>query len=92
MCREQCYYDGYYYFTAIHSFGILFYQVLFSEDDDHIHDGATVKIRPREPEIPDKAWQLIQWCCTEDPKERPTIDQLVQEMESWISLGQFTSS
>ncbi|KAM6490756.1 hypothetical protein JOM56_013790 [Amanita muscaria] len=26
MCREQCYYDGYYYFTAIHSFGILFYQ------------------------------------------------------------------
>ncbi|KIL64467.1 hypothetical protein M378DRAFT_587996 [Amanita muscaria Koide BX008] len=27
-----------------------------------------------------------------DSKERPTMDKVVQEMEEWISLGQFTLS
>ncbi|KAM6503617.1 hypothetical protein JOM56_000560 [Amanita muscaria] len=60
-------------------------QVLFNYPDEF-----TIEIRPEEPQIPDNVWQLIQWCCGEDPKERPMIDQVIQEMESWISLGQFT--
>ncbi|KAM6491143.1 hypothetical protein JOM56_010949 [Amanita muscaria] len=72
----------------IHSFGLLFYSVLFDQFDDEV----TFEIRPPEPDIPDNVWQLIQRCCAEDPKERPTMDQVVQEMESWISSGQFTLS
>ncbi|KAM6491982.1 hypothetical protein JOM56_012620 [Amanita muscaria] len=71
----------------IRSFGLLFYKVLFNYPDED-----TIGIRPKEPEIPDNVWQLIQSCCAEDPKERPTIDQVVHEMESWISLGQFKPS
>ncbi|KAM6501591.1 hypothetical protein JOM56_001568 [Amanita muscaria] len=70
----------------VHSFGLLFYWVLFNYCGK-----STNGIRPKEPEIPDNIWQLkVQWCCAEDPKERPTMDQVVQETESWISLGQFT--
>ena len=39
--------------------------------------------RPSEPEISDELWQVIERCCTGDPKSRPTIDKVVQEMESW---------
>ncbi|KIL58005.1 hypothetical protein M378DRAFT_171130 [Amanita muscaria Koide BX008] len=39
--------------------------------------------RPSEPEIREDAWQLIQRCCAEDPESRPTIDEVVEEMESW---------
>ncbi|KAM6493161.1 Protein kinase-like domain containing protein [Amanita muscaria] len=66
------------------------FQALFHEDDDD--DEVIFNIRLSEPEIPDNVWQLIQRCCTKDPKERPTMDQVVQEMESWISIGQFTLS
>ncbi|KIL57795.1 hypothetical protein M378DRAFT_171305, partial [Amanita muscaria Koide BX008] len=43
----------------------------------------TIVKRPTEPEIREDAWQLIQRCCAEDPESRPTIDEVVQEMESW---------
>ena len=89
----------------VRSFGLLFYRVnfgscfllcflttsiqaLFDQDDDELD----FEIRPSEPEIPDNVWELIQWCCAKDPEERPTMYQVVQEMESWISLGQFTLS
>ncbi|KAM6492931.1 hypothetical protein JOM56_011065 [Amanita muscaria] len=39
---------------------------------------VTFKTRPSEPEVPDNVWQLMQWCCAEDPKERPTIDHELQ--------------
>ncbi|KAM6492878.1 hypothetical protein JOM56_011012 [Amanita muscaria] len=68
-------------------FGRLFNQVLLNHKVRNIPD-----TRPSEPEIPDSVWKLMHWCCAEEPEERPTIDQVVQEMESWISLGQFTLS
>ncbi|KIL59989.1 hypothetical protein M378DRAFT_168620, partial [Amanita muscaria Koide BX008] len=70
----------------IFSFGTLFYRVLFNK----YYGEVTFNTRPRKPEIPDNVWQLIQWCWVKERKKRPTIDQVVQEMESWISLGQFT--
>jgi hypothetical protein len=42
----------------------------------------TVTMRPLEPEIRDDEWQLIQRCCAEDPKSRPTMDVIVREMEA----------
>ncbi|KIL55171.1 hypothetical protein M378DRAFT_18181 [Amanita muscaria Koide BX008] len=88
LCKGQFDYNGYSssFEANIHEFGLLFYQVLFNKETNDI------ETRPSEPEIPDNVWQLIQWCCADDPKERPTIDQVVQEMESWISLGQSTLS
>ncbi|KAM6490291.1 hypothetical protein JOM56_014268 [Amanita muscaria] len=72
----------------INLFGDFSYRVLFDKFDGEV----TFEMRSKEPDIPDNVWQLIQWCCAKDPKERPTMDQVVQEMESWISLGQFTLS
>ncbi|KIL58439.1 hypothetical protein M378DRAFT_170606 [Amanita muscaria Koide BX008] len=72
----------------IFSFGILFYRVLFNK----YYGEVTFNTRPRKSEIPDNVWQLIQWCWVKERKKRPTIDQVVQEMESWISLGQFSLS
>ena len=53
--------------------------------DDHLggEDVTQVVKRPAEPEIRDDVWSLIQRCCAEDPKSRPTIDEVVTEMESW---------
>ncbi|KIL61213.1 hypothetical protein M378DRAFT_167195 [Amanita muscaria Koide BX008] len=39
--------------------------------------------RPSKPKIRDDAWQLIQRCCAKDPKRRPTMDDVVREMEAW---------
>ncbi|KAM6494653.1 hypothetical protein JOM56_009276 [Amanita muscaria] len=39
--------------------------------------------RPSEPEISEELWHIIQRCHTADPKSRPTIDEVVQEMECW---------
>ncbi|KIL66773.1 hypothetical protein M378DRAFT_160266 [Amanita muscaria Koide BX008] len=47
---------------------------------------SDVSDRPSDPAIREDAWQLIQWCCADDPKTRPTMDQVVQEMESWNCL------
>ncbi|KIL56636.1 hypothetical protein M378DRAFT_172524 [Amanita muscaria Koide BX008] len=71
----------------IHHLGLLFYNILYRVNAESIPETPH-----KELEIPDNVLQLIQWCCADDPKERPTIDQVVQEMESWISLGQFTLS
>ncbi|KIL64562.1 hypothetical protein M378DRAFT_163011 [Amanita muscaria Koide BX008] len=71
---------------SVHEFGVLFYEVVFNTTIAH---PEVVTRRPIWPIIPDNVWQLIQRCCAKDPKERPTMVQVVQEMQSWISLGQF---
>ncbi|KAM6492923.1 hypothetical protein JOM56_011057 [Amanita muscaria] len=86
MCKGQFDYDGFGRSSTlednIHQLGRLFYRVLLN---DIVYKIAA--IHPSEPEIPDNVWQFMQWCCAKDPKERPTIDQVVQEMEFWISLA-----
>ncbi|KIL55684.1 hypothetical protein M378DRAFT_173426 [Amanita muscaria Koide BX008] len=88
MCEEQFnYHDDDGNFTLednIRQLGLLFYEVLFNKKYSNAH-----KTRPSEPEIPDNVWQLIQRCCSWY-SELPKIDQVVQEMKSWIALGQFT--
>jgi hypothetical protein len=39
--------------------------------------------RASKAEIPEFAWRLMQRCCAEDPMNRPTIDEVVKEMETW---------
>ncbi|KIL58449.1 hypothetical protein M378DRAFT_170613 [Amanita muscaria Koide BX008] len=83
LCKGRVEYDGFGKVTSeddIRNFGLLVYEVIFSK--------RSGEARPSEPEIPDNIWELIQWCCASDPKKRPTIDQVVHEMESWILLGQ----
>lgn len=64
----------------IFEFGRTFYELYFDvEYPDHYKDPE----RPLEPEISEELWQVIQRCCVGDPKGRPTIDEVVQEMESW---------
>ncbi|KAM6492921.1 Protein kinase-like domain containing protein [Amanita muscaria] len=92
MCEGQFDYDGIGRARSstlednIRQLGKLFYRVLFNKR----YNVASYQTRPVKPQIPDNVWQLIQRCCAKDPTKRPTIDQVVQEMESWISLGQFT--
>ncbi|KIL62942.1 hypothetical protein M378DRAFT_12463 [Amanita muscaria Koide BX008] len=80
----------------IFRFGLLFYEVLFNTEIDSLDrfwcNTAPVMSRPSEAEIHDDVWQLITWCCAEDPNERPTMDQVVQEIESWVSNNQSLSS
>ncbi|KIL63015.1 hypothetical protein M378DRAFT_737239 [Amanita muscaria Koide BX008] len=68
--------------------GCTFYELYFNAElyrnhfrfmDDMIHGPE----RPSEPEISDELWQVIQRCYAADPKSRPTIQEVVQEMESW---------
>ncbi|KAM6488859.1 hypothetical protein JOM56_015694 [Amanita muscaria] len=71
----------------IFSFGCFFYETYFNveikDQDRREFQRSVIVKRPSKPEIRDDAWQLIQRCCAEDPKSRPTIDEVVQEMESW---------
>ena len=46
-------------------------------------DRTTVVERPTEPEIHDEVWDLIQRCCAEDATNRPSMDEIVEEMKSW---------
>ncbi|KIL62424.1 hypothetical protein M378DRAFT_165794 [Amanita muscaria Koide BX008] len=62
--------------------GRIFYEVYF--DEPYIKDGMLQDpVRPSDREINDELWHVIQRCCAKDPKSRPTIDEVVQEMESW---------
>ena len=54
----------------------------------HEHSGEMegrkkVVMRPTQPQIHDEVWSLIQRCCAEDIKSRPTMDEIIKEMESW---------
>jgi serine/threonine protein kinase len=70
-------------------FGCLFYEIYFNVDIGtrcrwEFTSGTIPTSPPREgPEIQDHAWQLIQRCYAEDPDSRPTMDEVVEEMESW---------
>ncbi|KAM6496427.1 hypothetical protein JOM56_009133 [Amanita muscaria] len=71
----------------IFSFGCFFYETYFKVQINDYHrrefKRSVIVERPSKPKIRDDAWQLIQRCCAEDPNSRPTIDEVVQEMESW---------
>ncbi|KIL57998.1 hypothetical protein M378DRAFT_171127 [Amanita muscaria Koide BX008] len=79
--------NEYEYENGVFTFGRLFYEMYFnvrlSHSDSTKLKRNTIVKRPSEPEIREDAWQLIQRCCAEDPESRPTIDEVVQEMESW---------
>ncbi|KIL60809.1 hypothetical protein M378DRAFT_167789 [Amanita muscaria Koide BX008] len=68
-------------------FGCLFYEMCFDVKTsiyDRLQDSRNpVAKRPSEPKIGDDAWQLIQRCCAKEPKSRPTMDEVVREMEAW---------
>ncbi|KAM6496431.1 hypothetical protein JOM56_009137, partial [Amanita muscaria] len=71
--------------TNIFSFGCFFYETYFNVGIE-IYDSEEFNrnlVSYRRSKIRDDAWQLIQRCCAEYPKSRPTIDEVVQEMESW---------
>ncbi|KIL60626.1 hypothetical protein M378DRAFT_167856 [Amanita muscaria Koide BX008] len=76
------------YENSIFGFGCFFYQVYskwthlpFAEE---IRERRRIIVeRPSSPEIPEYAWQLIQRCCAEDPRSRPTIGEVVKEIETW---------
>ncbi|KIL58953.1 hypothetical protein M378DRAFT_169930 [Amanita muscaria Koide BX008] len=76
----------------IFSFGWLCYELYAGPDtwpDYPISSGRSV-IPTRPSEIPENAWQLIQRCCAEDPKRRPTIGEVVKEIEGWYRVGHGT--
>ncbi|KAM6501381.1 Protein kinase-like domain containing protein [Amanita muscaria] len=80
----------------IFCFGCLFYELYCGVNiwlDYSISSRRLVITkRPSVPEIPEYVWQLIQRCCAEDPKSRPTINEVVKEMEGWHSVGQVEPS
>ncbi|KIL60897.1 hypothetical protein M378DRAFT_903610 [Amanita muscaria Koide BX008] len=49
-------------------------------------DSINSRKRPPVPEMPKYAWQLIQRCCSEHRKSRPTIDEVVNEMKGWHTV------
>jgi hypothetical protein len=57
--------------------------VLIDNSVDEEEDRTEVVKRPTSPEIHDDVWNLIQRCCAEDPKSRPAMDEVVEEIESW---------
>ncbi|KIL54907.1 hypothetical protein M378DRAFT_173954 [Amanita muscaria Koide BX008] len=71
-------------------FGCLFYEMCFNVTigfSDRIYNNSdAVAKRPSKPEIRDDEWQLIQRCCAEEPKSRPTMDEVVREMEAWSGI------
>ncbi|KIL53900.1 hypothetical protein M378DRAFT_19419 [Amanita muscaria Koide BX008] len=75
----------------IFSFGCLFYEMYAGDiwPDDSIYSRKPFITKcPSVPEIPEYAWQLIQRCCAEHPKSRPTIDEVVNEMKGWHNVKQ----
>ena len=53
------------------------------DNDEGEEDRDQIVGWPTEPEIHDDVWSLIQRCCGENPKSRPSMDEIVKEMESW---------
>ncbi|KAM6491525.1 hypothetical protein JOM56_013094 [Amanita muscaria] len=77
-------------------FGCLFYEMCFSVKISY-HDrldnnSNAVAKQPSKPEIRDDEWQLIQRCCADEPKSRPTMDEVVREMEAWEAKAKEPSS
>ncbi|KAM6491789.1 Protein kinase-like domain containing protein [Amanita muscaria] len=69
----------------IFSFGSLFYE-MYTGFVIRPENLINSRKRPSEPEIPEYAWQLIQRCCA-NQESRPTIDEVVNEMKGWHSVG-----
>ncbi|KIL55020.1 hypothetical protein M378DRAFT_173912 [Amanita muscaria Koide BX008] len=71
-------------------FGCVFYEMCFdvniSYRDRLDNNSNAVAKRPSRPEIRDDEWQLIQRCCAKQRKSRPTIDEVVREMETWPGI------
>ncbi|KAM6502766.1 hypothetical protein JOM56_002743 [Amanita muscaria] len=71
----------------VFDFGCFFYAVYFnteiSYNETMEEKERIVANRPSKPKIPDYTWQFIQRCCAKDPMNRPTIDEVVKEMETW---------
>ncbi|KIL62505.1 hypothetical protein M378DRAFT_761333 [Amanita muscaria Koide BX008] len=73
---------------SVFAFGCFFHKVYFNIKlplfDEKIEERRRITVeRPSSPKIPEYAWQLIQRCCAEDPRNRPTIGEVVKEMETW---------
>ncbi|KIL55469.1 hypothetical protein M378DRAFT_173629 [Amanita muscaria Koide BX008] len=71
-------------------FGCLFYEMCFNLEIDYRErlksNSNAVAKRPSKPEIRDDEWQLIQRCCAKEPRSRPTVDDLIREMEAWPGI------
>ncbi|KAM6497628.1 hypothetical protein JOM56_005576 [Amanita muscaria] len=71
----------------IFMFGCVFYEmccdVKISSRDRFYNNSNAVAKRPSKPEIRDDEWQLIQRCCAQEPNSRPSMDDVVREMEAW---------
>jgi len=76
--------DRYSYEWDVFMFGCLFYEILFNIYFSDEGRRKFIVNRPPEPEIDGDTWQLIQRCCAENPKDRPTIDEVIEEMQSWL--------
>ncbi|KIL58960.1 hypothetical protein M378DRAFT_285182 [Amanita muscaria Koide BX008] len=69
----------------IFSFGGICYELYAFPDTWPDYSGSR---RPKRPsEIPENAWQLIQRCCAKDSACRPTIDEVVKDIEGWDRVG-----
>jgi hypothetical protein len=53
------------------------------EHDEEVACRKAVAKRPTQPNMRDEIWSLIQHCCAEDTESRPTMDEIIEEMESW---------
>ncbi|KAM6488759.1 hypothetical protein JOM56_014957 [Amanita muscaria] len=76
-------------------FGRLFYCLYFDAckpfDDRVLYDGDLVLYLLLEADMDREAWRIIQKCCEKDPKKRPTIDEVVQEIVTMIKRFETTS-
>jgi len=61
-------------------FGRLFCEILFNFSDEDRRRCA------ESTAVDESTWKLIQRCCAENPKDRPTIDEVVEEMYSPFPL------
>jgi hypothetical protein len=51
------------------------------------------KDRPaRHPQTPDWLWGLMQRCWNEDPESRPTVDEIIREMDQFVVRSLYVKS